>query len=337
MKQYFIKGLALAGIALFTVPSAFAQKEKDKEKSKENQEMQRINIIRKGNLDEKTVIEIKGDKVTVNGKDADKNSDITVNINKIRDYRALAPGAGARARARVGGEDFNFNMDDDRVSLFHEDSNRAMLGVTPDEDPKGAKITSVSDGSAADKAGLKSGDIITRIDNEKINEADDVSRIIRSHKPGDKVAITFLREGKEQKKTIELGQWKGVRMPNLPTVTLPNEWRGEFPHIETMPGGNGFVISGSAPKLGLSIQDTDDGKGVKVIDVDEDSNAGKAGIKEGDLITRVNDKDVNSTDEVTRMVRESRSQPSMRFQVLRNGKSQTIEVRTPRKIKTADL
>jgi serine protease Do len=332
MKQYFIKGMALAAIAVLTVPSAFAQKEKEKEK--EDQEMQRINIIRKGNLDEKTVIEIKGDKVTVNGKDAKENTEVTVNVNKIRDYRALAPGARARTRS---GEDFNFEFDDDRVSLFHEDANRAMLGVTPDDDSKGARIDAVSEGSAAAKAGLKKGDIITKIDDKKVTEADDVSRIIRSHKPGDKVSITYLRDGKEQKQTVELGKWKGALMPSLPKVTVPGEWRDELPRIETMPGGQGWVISGPAPKLGLSIQDTDDGKGVKVIEVDEDSNAGKAGLKEGDIITRVNDKEVNSTDEVTRMVRESRLKPSMQFQVQRKGKTQTIEVKTPRKIKTADL
>jgi serine protease Do len=343
MKQYFIKGIAVAGIILLTVPAAFAQKEKDKEdKNKESKEMQHINITRKGNLDEKTVIEIKGDKVTINGKDAKDVEGVNVNVNKIRDYRALAPGARAGTRIYRGNNDhdndfnFDFDFDGDRVSLFHEDANRAMLGVTPDEDDKGAKITSVVEGSAAAKAGLKKGDIITKIDNEKVKEADDVSRLIRSKKPGDKVSITYLRDGKEQKQNVELGKWKGAVMPNLPAIA-PGQWNADFPRIESLPGGQGFVISGGAPKLGLSIQDTDDGKGVKVLEVDEDSNAAKAGLKEGDVITRVNDKDVNSTDEVTRIVRENRSKPSMQFQVQRAGKTQTIEVRTPRKLKTADL
>jgi len=97
------------------------------------------------------------------------------------------------------------------------------------------------------------------------------------------------------------------------------------------------VISTNTPRLGLSIQDTDDGKGVKVLDVDDDTNAAKAGLKEGDIITRINDKDVNSTDEVTRIVKENKTKPSMQFQVLRNGKTQTLEVKTPRKLKSADL
>ena len=323
MKQYFIKGMALAAVALLTVPAVYAQKEKEKE----DKEMQRINIIRKGNLNEKTVIEIQGDKVTVNGKDADKSADVSVNVNKVRDYSALA-------RSHNG---FDFDFDGDRVSLFHEDNNRAMLGVTPDEDDKGARIISVSPGSAAEKSGLKKGDIITKIDNQKIKEADDVSKIIRAHKPGDKVDISYLREGKEQKQSIELGKWKGAAMPALPSITMPQQWKEELPRVETIPGGQGWVISTNTPKLGLSIQDTDDGKGVKVLDVDNDTNAAKAGLKEGDIITRINEKDVNSTEEVTRIVKENKTKPSMQFQVLRNGKTQTLEVKTPRKLKTADL
>ena len=64
------------------------------------------------------------------------------------------------------------------------------------------------------------------------------------------------------------------------------------------------------PRLGLSVQDTDDGKGVKVIDVDEESNAAKAGVKENDIITHVNDKEVNSADEVAKLVRENKDKPN---------------------------
>jgi serine protease Do len=91
------------------------------------------------------------------------------------------------------------------------------------------------------------------------------------------------------------------------------------------------------PRLGLSVQDTDDGKGVKVIDVDDEGNAKKAGIKEDDLITEIDGKAVNSADEVARIVRDSREKNSMMFKINRGGKTQNIEVKIPRKLKTADL
>ncbi len=103
------------------------------------------------------------------------------------------------------------------------------------------------------------------------------------------------------------------------------------------PGARTFYYSGNTPRLGLSIQDTDDGKGVEVINVDEDGNAAKAGIKEDDVITHVNDKEVNSADEISKLMKENKDKVSVRMQVKRDGKTQNIEVRIPRKLKTANL
>jgi serine protease Do len=326
MKRILINSF-LAGFALLTVPS-FAQ---DKKETKVKKDLQQIIITRTGDTDEKTVIEIKGDKVTVNGKDAKdlRDSDVKVKVNKIKDVTAY--------RGGFTGPDFNFDFDFDHNNaraLFSEDENRAMLGVVTDSDEKGARITTVNKESCAEKAGLKKDDIITKIDDAKVEDAEDVSQAIRKHKPGDKVSISFLRDGKQQKVTAELGKWKGIRM-GANAFAIP---RGE--RFEIAPGAPGapFGFSfGGAPKLGLSVQDTEDGKGVKVLEVDEDSNAAKAGIKEDDVITHINDEAVNNADEIARKVRAARDKASLQFKVLRNGKTQNIEVKTPRKLKTADL
>ena len=95
--------------------------------------------------------------------------------------------------------------------------------------------------------------------------------------------------------------------------------------------------SGGTPKLGLSVQDTDDGKGVKVIEVDDESNAKKAGIKEEDIVLEFDGKAVNSTDEIVKVIKESKDKISVMVKLQRAGKIQNIEVKMPRKIKTADL
>ena len=101
--------------------------------------------------------------------------------------------------------------------------------------------------------------------------------------------------------------------------------------------GFNYSWSGGAPKLGLSVQDTDDGKGVKVIEVDDESNAEKAGIKEDDVITEVDGKAVNSADEVAKIIKDNKDKNSVMVKLTRNGKTQNIEVKIPRKLKTADL
>lgn len=328
MKPMLVKGFCIGTLALLSLPS-FAQTEKDKNDKDDKKETQQIIITRKNAGDEKTVIEIKGDKVTINGKDAAESKDVTVRTNKIRDMQNLS-----RLRT-TNGQNWNFNFDDN-FSLFSEDENRAMLGIATDVTEKGAEITSVNKESAAEKAGLKKGDIITKIGDRTIDDADDVTGAVRSHKPGDKVDLIITREGKEQKLTAELGKWKGVRMKEM---RLPN------PPVapQTFRSYNGLaqqynaLAFGSTPKLGLSVQDTDDGKGVKVLEADEDGNAAKAGLKKDDIITNVNDKEITNTDEITKAIRDSRSKGSVKLQVLRGGKSQTIDVMMPRKLKKADL
>ena len=74
-----------------------------------------------------------------------------------------------------------------------------------------------------------------------------------------------------------------------------------------------------------------------MIEVDEESNAAKAGVKEGDILTHVNDKEVNGADEVAKVVRENKDKSSIKLQLKRDGKTQNIEVKIPKKLKSADL
>ena len=327
MKRILINGF-FAGVALLAVPSVFAQEKAETKKK----DIQQIIITRTGDVDVKTVIEIKGDNITVNGKPVQdaKDSDVKVRVQKIKDATAYAPG------------NFNLNFDELQVlgdidhnnamSLFSEDENRAMLGVVTEKNSKGAIITSISKESGAEKAGLKKNDIITKVDETKIVGTGDVSDAIRKHKPGEKVTVTFLRDNKEQKVTAELGKWTGIKMNAMGDnfrVFTPDVWEG--PRV---PYTMGY---GGAPRLGLSVQDTEDGKGVTVMDVDEDSNAAKAGVKEKDIITHVNNEAVNSADEIAKKIRANKDKTSFQLKVLRNGKVQNIEVKTPRKLKTADL
>lgn len=62
----------------------------------------------------------------------------------------------------------------------------------------------IADGPA-DKAGLKAGDIITKIDDKTVDESNSISALVNKHKVGDKVTLTVLRNGKEQKITVILG------------------------------------------------------------------------------------------------------------------------------------
>lgn len=346
MRKISVKNAVLAASIAFFAPAALlAQKdEKDKGAKEERKDVQQIIITKKGGTDDKVVVEINGDKVTINGKPLedykDKGGDIKVKLNRLKDVEALT-----FERAPRGGV-WNFNDNNDNFRFYSIDENRAMLGVTTQKVTEGAEVQSITPESAAEKAGLKENDIITKVDDKKIESPDDLSEAIKAHKPGDKVTITYLREGKDKKVTVELTKWKGAKnwsMGDNFKIDLGDmDFESIMPKIKEIPipkapFGQNWTWTGGGPKLGLSVQDSDDGKGVKVIEVDDESNAEKAGIKNNDIITEVDGKAINNADDMVRVVKESKDKVSVMIKLKRDGKTQNVEVKMPRKLKTADL
>jgi serine protease Do len=217
------------------------------------------------------------------------------------------------------------------------DENRAVLGVTTEKDAKGTQIKTITKDGGAEKAGLKKGDIITKIDDTKIEEPDDLSAAIRKHKPGDNVTVAYIRDGKEQTVKAVLGKWKGINQTY--SLSMPNMNFDVLPRIQSRPRvqGQNWNWSGGSPKLGMFVQDDEDGKGVKVIEVDEDGNASKAGIKEDDVITEVDGKPVTDADQVAKIIQGSKDKISVKIKLIRKGKTENIDVKMPRRLKTADL
>lgn len=344
MKKTWVRlSAGIVAIILLVPPSLMAQPgdkgDKGEKDVKEKKEVRQFIITNKSGKDDKIVVEIIGDKVTVNGKPVEdsKEGDITVRSTRVKDYNSLSNTYSLLGDA--------FRYDDKKgYKLFNYDANQAMLGVSTDEIENGVVVTDITKESAAEKIGLKEGDIITKINDKKIASPDELSKAIKEYNPGDKVVVTYLRDKKEQKATAELTKWKAASMLTFPGTKMDmNNFNFEniMPKIQGIPrvapNGEHWNWSGSSPKLGLSVQDTDDGNGVKVIEVDEESNAAKAGIKTDDLITEVDGKTVKTTDDMVKMIKDSKTKTSIMVKLLRKGKTQNIEVKMPKKIKTADL
>jgi len=83
----------------------------------------------------------------------------------------------------------------------------AMLGVStqPTEDGTGVEVAEVDSGSAAAKAGLQQGDVITAVDGTNTDDPDALGGAIASHKPGDQVKVTYTRDGASHEVTVTLG------------------------------------------------------------------------------------------------------------------------------------
>ncbi|MGH8975558.1 MAG: S1C family serine protease [Acidimicrobiia bacterium] len=88
-----------------------------------------------------------------------------------------------------------------------------MFDVTPAvaeelnlEVTEGALVAEVTEGSGAEVAGMRAGDVIVDIDGEKVSDAGDVSDAVRKHKPGDELKVTVARGSERQTLTVRLGE-----------------------------------------------------------------------------------------------------------------------------------
>jgi serine protease Do len=180
---------------------------------------------------------------------------------------------------------------------------RGFLGVTIQDltpelaesfklkDVKGVVVPDVSPDSAAAKAGLKAGDIVTAFDGQPVEKAAEFQRRVAMKKPGSEVEITVLRDGKKHTLTAKLEERPSERQM---AENVKNQ---------------------TAEKLGLTVQNlTDDlakqfgfvgQKGVLVTDIEPGSPAANAGIQPGSLIQQVNRKPVDSVDEFRENVEKS--------------------------------
>ena len=338
-KILLVTAVALPGIL-------WAQKDNGEPK-----EQERIIITKKGSTGEKLNIVVDGENITVNGKPVDKNDkgDITVKRLKIKDANTFSwsPEIG------FGDEAGDMNR---QIRVFRA-PNKAMLGVTTEKTDEGVKVMSVNDETGAKKAGLQEGDIITKVDDKVIEAPDQLSESLKDKKPGDKVTISYKREGKSATAIAELTKWNAPEvmtfsngsahfstpdinfeelMSRIPKNDDSGNWNNRNGNFRIY-GAPTFGINASGPKLGVKIQDVEKGTGVKIIELEKGSDADKAGLKEGDVITEANGVAVEGTEGLLVQTRKSKAGATLKLKVDRSGKSQQIDVVLSKKLKTADL
>jgi serine protease Do len=154
---------------------------------------------------------------------------------------------------------------------------------------KGALVNSTESGTPAAKAGLRSGDVLVSVNGQPVADARDLSRRIAGIKPGSKVDIVYLRDGKERTAQVELGL-----LPNRDTASLQ--------------GRDDRGAEKSSLRLGLQLAPAGRGEeGVAVVEVDPDGPAAGKGIREGDTILEVGGKAVSSPSDVADGIKAARS------------------------------
>ena len=332
----------------------------------------------KTDVDVNMTVVVDGNKVTINGKEVDEN-DPRLQIEGKGNKRIILKKLDKQPRIIVEGKPLNsldlgkgLQLDGDIIINENgEDNfdiivpnqaktNDAFLGVVTEQTEQGAKVNQVSDESPAAKAGLKEGDIITKVNDIKIDGPASLYDAIGKSKPEDKVTISYIRNGKTSTQVVSLAKNKntmqyynfsspegqgGPSFDAYPKLYLdPNTRKYQqsprgFNFIPNFPGMEGMTIPGfeNKPKLGISIEDTETADGVKITNVSENSPAAKSGLLENDIIVQVNDQKIKEVDALKPIIKDAKEGTSFTFQVKRNKELKTILVKLPKKLKTANL
>jgi serine protease Do len=156
----------------------------------------------------------------------------------------------------------------------------------------GALVSEPQPNSPAAKAGIESGDVITAVDGNAVNDARELARRIGTMAPGASVKLTVVHQGQEKAVTVTLG-------------TLPNEKAAsnqDTPHA---------TPDNDMPKLGLTLAPSNkgaDGNGVVVTAVDPNGVAADHGFQVGDIILDVGGKSVSNPADIRKQLADARKE-----------------------------
>jgi serine protease Do len=189
------------------------------------------------------------------------------------------------------------------------------------KDTKGVLVSNVRAGSAADKAGIKRGDIITAINGEKVEDGNVLRNKVAGTLPGTDIRLTVFREGQEQEFVAKLDEF------NTDEAKKDNEQNEENPANPSKPSGKlGLDLKPVTPEEAKKLQLPDGTSGLLVTDADPSGPAAEEGIARGDVILEVNRQPVESLDDMQAALDKSGDRPILLL-VARRGQVSYLTVK----------
>ncbi len=210
------------------------------------------------------------------------------------------------------------------VNLAEIDPNRAKeLKLKEDY---GVEVTRVEENSPAEKAGLKPGDVVLEYNGQRVEGMEQFGRMVRETPPGREAKLTISRDGKRQTLTAMLGSRKFRFSGNFPPgFEMPEFHMPDIPQIFTTLRSP--MLGVEAESLGTQLAVYFGVKeGVLVRSVLENTPAQRAGIKAGDVITKVDGMGVTAPSELSSAVRAANSKKTYAIELVRDRRPVTVNV-----------
>lgn len=209
-------------------------------------------------------------------------------------------------------------------------SRKAYMGVTLGISwGDGVEVSEICKNYGAERAGLRVGDIITAINNDPTNTKDEFLSVLEKHKAGEEVEVSYVR-GKEKQKTmvklaespngisISGGDWSWNLNENLENL------KGDLENLKVKVKSKDKAFLGIYPR-------TNERENAVLIDGFTDNSAAQnAGLKKGDLITRIGDKPTADESTLRAVLDEFKPDDEVEIEYKRKGTISKIKVKLGR-------
>lgn len=213
------------------------------------------------------------------------------------------------------------------VNLAEIDANRARELKL--KETQGVEISRVEEGSPAEKAGLKAGDVILEYNGQRVEGMEQFGRLVRETPAGREVKLLVSRNGANQTiaatvatrkaRNIVAGNMRDM-FPDLQELRIP-----DMPQVFTT--WRSPVLGVEAESLGSQLATYFGVKeGVLVRSVSKDSAAEKAGVKAGDVIMKVDGSSVTTPNELVAALRSASSKKTFPVDLMRDHKETSVSV-----------
>lgn len=158
----------------------------------------------------------------------------------------------------------------------------------------GVLVADVLEGEAAEKAGVKSGDVIVKLNGKAVSDHNELLRAITKYKPGASLTLTIMRDGKEKDIVVVAGK----------RDLVDNDYKGRK-------SSDSVKEDDRYSKLGLELEVVDESVVVRRVLPDgaaaENASRASASVREGDIILEVNRQSVNSVSDVRKALGKTRN------------------------------
>jgi serine protease Do len=202
------------------------------------------------------------------------------------------------------------------ISVKRVDSDMAQsLGMS---ETKGIIVNEIVKASAAERAGIRQGDVIIALNGSPVNETNAFRNQIASMAPGSQVTLTLLRDNREQKISATLGEFK--------PETARNEEEESTRPGSTNQGKLGLTVMPLTPEIAAELNLRADTQGVVIETVDPAGPAAAAGLARGDVIQEVNRQPIRSAADLSGAIDKAGSRPALLL-INRRGNPAYVTVR----------